>query len=95
MKMKTLVALVRVPERVAEGLKCRPNPAEWCGRWLGAAWEGAFELDEWEDTVRERFGCVPDDRERFAGLDAGFIDAGGDAERALRGFLAVSGGSAG
>lgn len=87
-KMKTLVALVRVPERVAQGLRCgEESLARWCGEWLGAAWDGDFDGGEWGEEVRARFGCEPMDKYDFDGLDAGFVEAGGKAEKTIMGLL--------
>ena len=87
-KMKTLVALVRVPERVAQGLRYGSGSlALWCGEWLAAAWDGDFDGEEWEEEVRARFGCEPADKLDFDGLDAGFVEAGSEAEKTIMGLL--------
>lgn len=89
-KMKTLVALVRVPERAAQGLRYGKGSLRWvCGEWVGGGYEAEFdEDDEWSNTVRSRYGCEPEDREDFDGLDAGFVEAGSEAEKAIMGLLA-------
>lgn len=88
-KMKTLVALVRVPERAAQGLRYGKGSLRWvCGEWVGGGYEAEFdEDDEWSNTVRSRYGCEPEDREDFDGLDAGFVEAGSDAEKTIMALL--------
>ena len=89
-KTKTLVAVVRVPERVAQGMKRGKGSLRWlCGEWIGGGWEAEFdECEEWGRDVRARYGCEPDDRDDFDGLDAGFVEAGSEAEKAIMGLLA-------
>jgi hypothetical protein len=88
-KMETLVALVRVPERVAQGMRYGKGSLRWvCGEWVGGGWEAEFDEDgEWANDVRARYGCEPDDRDDFDGLDAGFVEAGSNAERVIMGLL--------
>lgn len=89
-RMQTLVALVRVPERTAAGMRCMGEPLPWlCREWMGGGWEAEFdEAEAWDADVRARFGCGPDDREAFEGLAVGFVEAGSDAERAIVDALA-------
>ncbi len=89
-KMETFVAVVRVPERVAQGMRYGKGSLRWlCQEWIGAGWEAEFdEGEEWINTVRSRYGCEPDDREDFDGLDAGFVEAGSEAEKTIMGLLA-------
>ena len=43
-KMETLVALVRVPERVAQGMRYgKGSLVLWCEEGLSACWEGDFD----------------------------------------------------
>ena len=87
-RAKTLVAVVRVPERVAQGLRCGSESlARWCGDWLGEGWGAEFDGEEWEGEVRARFGCEPGDKYDFDGLDAGFVEAGSEAEKTIMGLL--------
>ena len=87
-KLETLVVVCRVPERVAQGMRWgKGSLAWWCGDGLGAMWEGDFDGNDWEKEVTARFGCVPDDRRDFDGLDAGFVEAGGEAEKAIMAML--------
>lgn len=88
-KTKTLVAVVRVPERVAQGMKRGKGSLRWlCGEWIGGGWEAEFdECEEWGRDVRARYGCEPEDREDFDGMDAGFVEAGSDAEKTIMALL--------
>ena len=52
----------------------------WCVDGLGSVWEGDFDGNVWEKEVRARFGCEPQDRTDFDGLDAGFVEPDSEAE---------------
>lgn len=87
-KMFTLVALVRMPERVARGLRAvDASLAWWCGDAVGCSWEGEWDsgpdIEPWRKEVEGRWGCGPEDREKMRGWDAGFVEAGSEAEEAI------------
>jgi hypothetical protein len=89
---KTLVAMVRVPERVARGMLYGEGSLAWCVlQGVGAVWESDFEDTEtaqWAADVKRLFGCAGADREAMRELDAGFVEAGGEAERTIAGLVA-------
>ena len=93
-KMLTLVALVRMPERVARGLRAGDaSLAWWCGEAVGCSWEGEWDSDpdavKWQKEIAERWGCGPEDRETMRGHDAGFVEAGSEAEAEIRRLLTM------
>lgn len=87
--MQTLVALVRVPVRAAEGFRCAGGRLPWlCREWMGGGWEAEFdEAEAWGADVRARFGCAPEDREAFEGLAVGFVEPGSEAEKTIARLL--------
>jgi len=90
--MKTLVAMVRVPDNVAEGMKYgRGSLAWWVAEGVRAFWESDFDdtEEEWPQAVARRFGCRPADRERMLAYDAGFVEADGEAEREVARLIAA------
>lgn len=91
-KMKTLVAMVRVPERVAQGmLYGEGSLARWVLDGMEGLWESDFEDTEtaqWAEDVKRLFGCTGADRDAMEELDAGFVEAGGEAERTIAGLVA-------
>lgn len=93
-KMFTLVALVRMPERVARGLRAGDaSLAWWCGDAVGCSWEGEWDSDPdvepWREEVEGRWGCGPEDREKMRGWDAGFVEAGSEEEEAISRLLTM------
>lgn len=84
-KMETIVALVRVPERVAKSLRYgRGSLIYWAQESLGSSWEADFDGDDpdWEKEAA-RLGASGKDRECFDGLDVGFVEAGSEAEKSI------------
>lgn len=86
---ETLVCLVRVPERVAQGMRFGDGSlADWCKDGIGSTWEGDDFDGDWGTEVQRLFKCKPEDRVAFAAVDAGFVEPGSDAERNIMGLIA-------